>query len=80
MSARWEGTELANALNNDSELASMLYNEGLDSIHILPSKGQKCVKIIHNHSGNENQFPSAGAFQAMDRIALKIKRHAQSAF
>jgi hypothetical protein len=47
--AHWEGGELAQLLNADSDLAYTLYSEGLDRLEIRPDRGRRCVKILHPH-------------------------------
>jgi hypothetical protein len=49
-SYRWEGGELAQLLNADSNLVHLLYSEGLDSLEIRPDKGRRCVRILHVHN------------------------------
>lgn len=46
---RWEGGELAQLLNPDSELTQTLYSEGLDRLEIRPDRGRRCVRIEHWH-------------------------------
>jgi len=45
--AHWEGGELAQLLNADSDLTSTLYSEGVDRLEIRPDKGRRCVRIVH---------------------------------
>jgi hypothetical protein len=46
---RWEGGELAQLLNADSDLTQTLYNEGLDRLEIRSDRGHRCVRIEHWH-------------------------------
>jgi hypothetical protein len=46
---RWEGGELAQLLNADTELTITLYSEGLDRLEIRPDRGRRCVRIEHWH-------------------------------
>jgi hypothetical protein len=46
-SPQWEGGELAQLLNADSDLTSTLYSEGLDRLEIRPDLGRRCVRISH---------------------------------
>jgi len=46
--SHWEGGELAQLLNADSDLTSMLYSEGLDQLEIRPDRGRRCVRILHS--------------------------------
>lgn len=69
---KWGGEELAQRLNADSELKSMLLREGLGEIRIdhiqkLPSVG------IHGENTKEKVFPRKEAFEVYDRIAQHIR-------
>ena len=44
---KWEGKELAQLLNTDSDLKSMLLKEGLDKVVVRPDKKHQCVMITH---------------------------------
>ncbi|MDQ1281263.1 MAG: hypothetical protein QG670_2528 [Thermoproteota archaeon] len=45
--SQWEGGELAQLLNTDSDLKSTLYSEGIDRLEIRSDKGRRCVRIVH---------------------------------
>lgn len=45
--SRWEGGELAQLLNADSDLTCTLYSEGLDRLEIRPDRGHRCVTMLH---------------------------------
>ena len=42
---RWEGKDLAQLLNGDSDLKNMLLKEGLDKLEVKPDKKNQCVRI-----------------------------------
>ena len=46
---RWEGGELAQLLNTDSELSQTLYSQGLDRLEIRSDRSRRCVRIEHWH-------------------------------
>jgi hypothetical protein len=65
----WEGGELAELLNADSDLTNTLNNEGFNSLSIRPDKSRQCVTII-----GRKQSLSKETFEAYNRIAYSIRR------
>ncbi len=78
----WEGNELAQMLNNDSDLnitLSQLKDE-LMRLDVKPDKKHQCVRIRHMEHYHRHYyypaaaFPSAQAFETCDRIARHVRK------
>lgn len=77
---RWEGGELAQQLNADSDLKSAMIKEELGRIRIrLPSEvARPSIQNlqfvwIQGKQTKEKMFPTLGAFEAYDRIAQHVR-------
>jgi hypothetical protein len=80
----WEGGELAQLLNADSELKNMLLGLGAPHLMVIPNKKDQYVGItpivsstaflIHDMTVGRKAFPTREAFEAYDRIAQHIRK------
>jgi len=85
---QWEGGELAQRLNSDSDLKNMLLKEGLHRLLIKPEKEHQCVRITpptgletfsfdfdsqHPAILGRKAFPTREAFEIYDKIAQHIR-------
>ena len=80
---RWEGTELAQVLNRDAHLMTLLPPL---CVEIRPYKKQQCVRVCPESIYNEecpldssvDVFPTIEIFEAFDEIAQHIRAIASS--
>jgi hypothetical protein len=84
---QWEGGELAQRLNSDSNLKNMLLKEGIHRLLIKPEKEHQCVRITpptgaealsfdfgrHPSIIGRKAFPTREAFEVYDKIAHHIR-------
>jgi hypothetical protein len=80
----WEGGELAQLLNADSELKNMLLGLGAPHLTVIPNKKDQYVGItpivsstaivIYDMTVGRKAFPTREAFEAYDRIAQHIRK------
>jgi hypothetical protein len=85
---QWEGGDLAQRLNSDSDLKNMLLKEGIHRLWIKPEIKQQCVRITpltgpetvtrfdfshHPLILGRKAFPTREAFEAYDKIAQHIR-------
>jgi hypothetical protein len=85
---QWEGGDLAQRLNSDSDLKNMLLKEGIYRLWISPEKKQQCVRITpmtrpetvtrfdfghHPVIVGRKAFPTREAFEVYDKIAQHIR-------
>lgn len=81
----WEGGELAQLLNADSELKNMLLGLGAPHIMVFPNKKDQYVGITPivsstaiaippEMTAGRKAFPTREAFEAYDRIAEHIRK------
>jgi hypothetical protein len=86
---KWEGGELAQLLNADSELKNMLLGLGAPHLRVIPNKKDQYVEITPTVSSTtivisgipvkediivgRKEFPTREAFEAYDRIAQNIR-------
>ncbi len=72
---KWEGGYLAQLLNADSDLKTMLDREGLVECEIRPDKKNHRIRIRQKkfYPRNMLPFPTREAFEVYDRIAQHIR-------
>lgn len=79
----WEGGELVQLLNVDSELKNMLLGLGAPRLRVIPNKKDEYVGImpvvsstaeIYHVTEGRKAFPTREAFEAYDRIARHIRK------
>jgi hypothetical protein len=86
----WEGGELAQLLNADSELKNMLLGFGSPNLMVIPNKKDQYVEITpivssttiviggipvkYDMTVGRKAFPTREAFEAYDRIAQHIRK------
>jgi len=84
---QWEGGELAQRLNSDSDLKNMLLKERVHRLLIKPEKEHQCVRItpptgsetfsfnfgLHPSIFGRKAFPTREAFEVYDKIAQHIR-------
>jgi hypothetical protein len=84
---QWEGGELAQRLNADSDLKKRLLKEGVHRLVIKPEKEHQCVRITpptgsktlsfdfgrHPEIFGRKNFPTREAFEIYDKIAQHIR-------
>ena len=84
---QWEGGELVQRLNSDSDLKNMLLKEKVQKLLIKPEIEHQCVRITpptgpetfsfdfgsHPTILGRKMFPTHEAFEIYDRIALHIR-------
>jgi hypothetical protein len=88
---QWEGGELAQRLNADSNLKNMLLKVKIERLLIKPEKEHQCVRItpptgpetlsfdfgLHPAIFGRKMFPTREAFDIYDRIAFHIRNIAK---
>jgi hypothetical protein len=84
---QWEGRDLAQRLNSDTDLKNMLLKEKIQKLLIKPEKEHQCVRITPPTGGEtfsfdfgrhpailgRKAFPTREAFDIYDRIAHHIR-------
>jgi hypothetical protein len=89
---KWEGGELAQRLNSDSDLKNMLLKEGVHRLLIKPEKEHQCVRItpptgqetfsfdfgLHPAILGRKAFPTREVFEVYDKIAEHIRNIASA--
>jgi len=83
---KWEGKELAQILNSDTNLKNMMYppdklalkNKGLiqlPGVEIKPYEKHECVRISQKYFyyNPASAFPTIETFEACDRIAQQVR-------
>jgi hypothetical protein len=84
---QWEGGELAQRLNSDSDLKNMLLKEGIHRLLIKPETEHQCIRITpptgketvsfdfgsHLTILGRKAFPTREAFEVYDKIAQHIR-------
>lgn len=63
---KWEGGELAQLLNADSELKNFLIQEGIENLWTNTGKNREYFWVTRR--GDRKEFPTQKAFEAYDRI------------